>query len=72
VKVEDAGELRSFDLPPKEREFFMTAVRYSNDWWSNGPSGYSKEEVIKSLQSFSGITDARIYTVRLPVKLPGE
>lgn len=72
MKIEDAGEIRSFELPPRECDFFITVVRYSNDWWATGPSGYNKEDVINSLRSFTGITDARIYTVRLPVKLPGE
>lgn len=70
MEIEDMGDVSGFESMPKERQFYFTAVRYEGDGelWFAGPSGYEKDAVIDSLQNWSGISGARIYAVKLPVK----
>lgn len=72
MKIEDAGEVGSFETMPTERNLYMTAVQYGGGSWIAGPSGYDKEEVIRMVSSYTGVTNVRIYTVKVPVKQPGE
>ena len=67
MKIEDCGEIRSFEPMPTEGSLYLTAVCYSNNYWASGPSGMDKAEVIKSLASWVGCSKARIYVVKVPL-----
>lgn len=72
MKIEDAGELRSFEPMPTEAIHYVSVVRYPGSFWAAGPFSDRKEAVIESLKHWNGVTEARIYTVRLPIGLRGE
>ena len=51
MEIEDAGELKTFEAQPKEGFVYLTAVRYSGNYWCGGPSSMDKNEVMKMLIS---------------------
>ena len=67
MEIEDMGELRKFESVPSETILYMTAVCYNGSYWTGGPYGLNKEEVIRNLSLWTGITKARIYAVKVPV-----
>ena len=72
MNIEDVGELRSLETIPSEVTFYMSAVRYGNDYWAAGPCGTDKANVVRVLSTWGGVEAARIYAVKLPTKLiPG-
>ena len=71
MEIEDKGEVKSFETMPTEGTLFLTAVRYSGNFWASGPSAMDKGEVIKMLGNYSGIDKARIYAVKVPLDAHG-
>ena len=72
MKIEDVGELRSFETVPSEVTLYMSAVRYSGNYWAAGPCDNDKANVIRMLHTWGGVEAARIYAVKLSTKLiPG-
>lgn len=67
VEIEDAGECRRFETMPTEATLYLSAVRFAGGYWTSGPSGTDKAEVMRSIRSWRGIDAARIYAVRVPV-----
>lgn len=67
MQIEDAGEIKSFETVPQDSLFFLSVVRYGANYWTAGPAGRNKDEVISMLQGYSGIDAARLYWVRLPL-----
>ena len=68
MQIEELEGPSEYEAMPAEETFYLTAVRYDScGWWSAGPSGSDKAQVIKSLQAWGGICAARIYAVRLPL-----
>ena len=72
MKIEDAGELRTFETVPTEKTFYFSIVLYPPDFWASGPSGDDKQDVISSVMRYHGITDARIYSAKVPISLRKE
>lgn len=70
MKIEDTVELRTFDTMPTETTLFMSAVRWDSGTWYGGPCGDTKDAVVRSLlDSYKHVTEARIYSVKLPIRL---
>ena len=67
MEIEEMGELKKFESVPSEVTLYMTAICYSGSYWTGGPSGLNKDEVIRNLSSWTGIVKARIYAVKVPV-----
>lgn len=67
MNIDDKGELSGYETMPKERTLYLTAVRYSSDYWGAGPSGTDKAQVEQQLSTWVGIDAARIYAVKVPV-----
>lgn len=69
MEIEDNGELRSFESMPTEVMLYLTAVRYSGNYWAAGPVSTDKNEVIRMLaENYTGVAVARIYAVKVPVE----
>lgn len=70
MEIEDVGEVRTFEPMPKEGTLYMTAVRYSGNFWAAGPSAMDKAEVIMMLGNLNGVDRVRIYSVKVPLEVP--
>jgi hypothetical protein len=68
MKIEDKGVISEFEAMPSEVDLYLSVVSYSQGSWIQGGQSYDKNELIKMLQSYSGIEAARIYCVKVPVK----
>ncbi len=68
MEIEEMGEVRAFETLPTEGTLYLTAVRYSGNFWAAGPSAMDKAEVIRNLGCYTGITAARIYAVKVPLE----
>lgn len=68
IEIEDEAALTKFEAMPTEKTLYLTAVRYKNGSWLGGPSGDNKDAVLASIQNWSGIDRARIYTVKVPIE----
>lgn len=68
LQIEELEGPSTYEAMPTEETFYLTVVRYEScGWWSAGPAGPDKAQVIKSLQGWGGeICAARIYAVQLP------
>lgn len=69
--IEEAGELTSFETPPTEMTLYMTAIQYSTGTWMSGPSSPDKNELLRTLNRYTGLEKVRIYAVRLPLAKHG-
>ncbi|MDI3349187.1 hypothetical protein PIGBHMHK_00667 [Mycoplasmopsis arginini] len=72
MEIEDKGNIDSFEVMPAEQILYLSAVTYDGSHWFGGPASFNKNEVIKILQGYTGVSVARIYRVKVPVKsFPG-
>jgi len=71
MEIEDKGELKAFETMPTDGTLYLTAVCYGAASWMQGPSGMDKGQVITALSTWSGITRARIYAVKVPLEAHG-
>ena len=68
MEIEELDGLNRYDTMPTDGTLYLTAVRYSGNYWRAGPSGTSKAEVTKQLSGWIGIDAARIYAVKVPLE----
>lgn len=68
MKIEEKGKLEEFETLPKERTLYVTIVHYSNNYWTTGPCGFDKSQVLESLAIYTGVAAARIYSIEVPTK----
>ena len=68
MEIEDKGTIDTFEPIPIETILYLSAVHYEGVYWTAGPAGTDKNVVIQKLQGYSGVTLARIYKVKVPVK----
>lgn len=68
MQIEEKGNIDTFEAMPSEGELYLTAIFYEAGYWQAGPGGMDKAEVIRMISGYSGITKARIYSVKVPLK----
>ena len=68
MKIEELGKISGFETMPKDASLYLSAVQYSSGLWCSGPSGMDKNEVIKQISCYSGVSAARIYEVSVPLR----
>ena len=68
MKIEEHGELTSFETLPTETRFYFSVIWFEGGFWCPGPAGEDKERVISSARNYKNASTARIYSARLPVK----
>lgn len=63
MEIEEKGELKKYELMPKRKLYIAVYKLGGGEYYSS--SNENKQELICYMDTFSGCSDVRIYTVDL-------